>query len=66
MTPDELALEIRKLLLTADKSETQVYKDIGYNQQNLNKKLNTGTIRYLEVEAILNNLGYEIHWVKRQ
>jgi DNA-binding Xre family transcriptional regulator len=66
MTPEQLALEIKKILLERGKSETQVYKEIGFNQQNLNKKLNSGTIRYSEVEAILDNLGYDIHWIKRE
>lgn len=65
MTPEQLTLELRKLLLIEGKSETQVYKESGFNQQNLNKKLNTGTIRYLELEKVLSNIGYEIKWLKK-
>lgn len=67
MTPEELALEIRKLLLIEGNiSETQAAKLIEMNQQNFNHKLRKGTLRYLEVVKLLNALDYEITWVKRQ
>lgn len=45
-------------------SETQIAKLIGMEQANFNRKLNAGTLRYSEVEKLLNSLGYEIKWEK--
>lgn len=66
MTTEELALEIRKLLLIeGNKSETQAAKMAGLSQQNFSAKLKSGTLRYVEVAELLNELGYEIIWRKR-
>lgn len=65
MTGEELALEIRKLLLIeGNMSETQAAKLIGMSQQNFSSKLKSGTLRYLEIDKLLNELGYKISWVK--
>ncbi|WP_110954801.1 phosphoribosylglycinamide formyltransferase [Anaerosinus massiliensis] len=65
MTGEELALEIRKLLLIEGNiSETQAAKLIGMSQQNFSQKLKSGTLRYSEVNKLLNALGYEITWNK--
>lgn len=66
MTPEDLALKIREVLLREGKiSEASAAKSIGMNQQNFNTKLNKGTLRYLEVNALMESLGYEIVWQKR-
>ena len=64
MTEKELYLKIKMLLLEHKKSETQIAKEIGINQVNFNVKLNKGTLRYLEVEKLLKQLGYKLEWVK--
>lgn len=67
MTGAELALEIRKLLLIEGNiSETQAAKLIEMSQQNFSTKLKSGTLRYLEVDRLLNELGYEIIWKKKE
>lgn len=66
MTPEELALEIRKLLLVeGNMSETQAAKLAGMSQQNFSAKLKSGTLRYCEVAGLLEALGYEIQWHKK-
>lgn len=66
MTGEELALEIRKLLLIeGNMSETQAAKLAGMSQQNFSAKLKSGTLRYTEVERLLDTLGYEIKWHKK-
>lgn len=66
MTAEELALEIRKLLLVeGNMSETRAAKLAGMSQQNFNAKLKSGTLRYLEVAGLLDELGYEITWRKK-
>ena len=67
MTAEELAFEIRKLLLTADNiSETQAAKLINMSQQNFSKKLRSGTLRYVEVVALLDALGYKAEWLPKE
>lgn len=65
MTEKELYLKIKMLLLEHKKSETQMAKEIEMDKRNFNVKLNKGTLRYLEVEKLLNALGYELQWVKK-
>jgi predicted HTH domain antitoxin len=66
MTSEELTLEIRKLLLIeGNMSETQAAKLAGLSQQNFSAKLKAGTLRYLEVHKLLDELNYEIKWVKK-
>ena len=36
-----------------------------YNQPGLSRKLNKGTITYNEIVDILDSLGYEIEWKKK-
>ena len=65
MTEKELYLKIKMLLLEQEITETQIAKEIAINQVNFNRKLKAGTLRYLEVEKLLNALGYELQWVKK-
>lgn len=63
MTPEELALKIRTLLLLKDNlPDAQAARLIGMTQQNFSEKLKKGTLRYNEVDALVNALGYEIVW----
>lgn len=66
MDKDTLTKDLRKLFVEEDNiSETQAAKLIGMAQSNFNKKLNTGTLRYLEIYDLLDKLGYDIVWKKR-
>jgi predicted XRE-type DNA-binding protein len=65
MIESRLYIKIKMLLLEQKLSETQIAKAIGMNQRNFNAKLNAGTLRYLEVEKLLEALGYEIQWIKK-
>ena len=65
MIENRLYIKIKMLLLEQKLSETYLAKRIGMNQKNFNTKLNAGTLRYSEVEKLLEALGYEIQWVKR-
>ncbi len=63
MQPDELTKALRKLFVDCDNiSEAAAARLIGMSQQNFNQKLRTGTLRYTEVTALLQALGYEIKW----
>lgn len=66
MTPEELTLELRKLFLVEGNiSETKAAKLAGMSQQNFSAKLKAGTLRYLEVEKLLDEMGYELVWQKK-
>ena len=63
MRPEELTKTLRKLFVDCDNiSEAAAARLIGMSQQNFNQKLKTGTLRYVEVAALLQELGYEIKW----
>lgn len=67
MTGEELALEIRKILLIeGDISETQAAKLAGMSQQNFSAKLKSGTLRYVEVAGLLEALDHELIWQKKK
>lgn len=67
MKAEQLALEIRKLLLIeGNMSETQAAKLAGMSQQNFSAKLKSGTLRYVEVAGLLEALGYKIAWERKE
>ena len=47
-------------LIDIEKSEKQVATESGQSQQNLNKKIIKGSIRYLELSEIVEKYGYTI------
>lgn len=65
MTEKELYLKLKMILLESGLSETEAAKKININQVNFNRKIKAGTLRYLEVEKLLETLGYELMWQKK-
>ena len=65
MTEKELYLKLKMLLLENGLSETAAAKKININSVNFNRKIKAGTLRYLEVEKLLETLGYELVWQKK-
>lgn len=53
-----------KWLIDIEKSETQVAKEQGMLQSNLNRKLKTGTIKYFELINILEKYEYTLKITK--
>lgn len=49
------------LLENGNMSETTMAKKIGMKQANFNRKLKAGTLKFLEVQEILNALGYTVY-----
>ena len=62
----DLYTNLKTLLLSARSSESKAAKILSMSQSNFNTKLKAGTLRYNEVEQILEALGYEIIWRKRE
>lgn len=52
-------------LVDSGKSETAIAKDVGKVQQNLNRTINNGTIKFLEFVNILEAYGYTIEIKKK-
>ena len=46
-------------LIDIEKSEKQVATESGQSQQNLNKKIIKGSIRYLELSEIVENMAIQ-------
>ena len=61
----DLYTNLKMLLLSFRFSESKAAKILSMSQSNFNTKLKSGTLRYSEVEQILEALGYEIIWQKR-
>ena len=62
---NDLYTNLKILLLANRSSESKAAKILSMSQSNFNTKLKAGTLRYNEVEQILEALGYEILWQKR-
>ncbi len=67
----DLSKEIRKLLIDADLTLTQLSQKISqsknkhYTVQNLSQKLKNGTINAKEIEIILDCIGYTAYFVPK-
>ena len=46
------------------KTEKQIAQDTGQTSQNLNQKINNGTIKYIELLSILEKYGYTLQLIK--
>ena len=53
-------------LLEVDKTEIQLAKEINTPQQNINRKINSGTIKFIELCNILEKYGYTFKIVKKE
>ena len=60
MNKEEFKKDWKKFLIDIGLSETQLAKEIGQKQNNLNKKIVNGSIRYLELSDIVEKYGYTI------
>ena len=60
--------EVKIALVMSNTTLTSVVEEINKTKkvslQNLNQKINRGTLRYSDAELIAKILGYKIKWVK--
>lgn len=61
----ELARLWKHFLVDIQKSETQVAKECGKTQQGLNKSINNGSIKFVDICNIVEKYGYEFKLIKR-
>lgn len=64
MLKEDLQKDWRKWLIDLGKSETELAKENNIFPQNLNRKINSGSIKYLELASILEHYGYTLKIVK--
>lgn len=66
-----LKADLKSIIIKSGWSMTSVVSEINkrnntnYSMQNFSSKLSRGTIRYNEVEEVLDIIGYKIEWVKK-
>lgn len=65
MEKEKFKKDLRKLFIESGTTERQVALKLGIAQQNLNRKINSGTVRAIEFLDILDMLGYEIEIKKK-
>ena len=62
MKEKDLYMLIKMLLLeNGNMSETAMAQKVKMSQANFNRKLKAGTLKFLEVQEILNALGYTVY-----
>lgn len=71
MNAKELELKLKSTLAGEDYTLTALVKELNQNGnsttvQNVSNKIKRGSLNYLEVEEILNAIGYDIEWVKKK
>ena len=60
MDKKQLKKDWLNFLIDINKNGTDIAKDIGTTQQNLNQKINNGSIKYIELSAIVEKYGYSV------
>ena len=60
MNKIDLKTDWFRFLQEIGKNGTELAKEIGQTQQNLNSKINSGSIKYLELSEIVEKYGYSI------
>ena len=68
----DICKEIKKLLIDADITLTELAKNISevkdkhYTIQNLSQKLKNGTINAKEISIILDTIGYTVYFLPKK
>lgn len=66
MNKEEFRKMWRKWLIDVDTTETQIAKESGRIQQNFNRTIANGSIKYLELSEIVERYGYTIDIRKKE
>lgn len=61
----DIEKEIKKLLIDADMSVTDLAETIGTSRQNLNNKLKRKDMKLSDLSEILDKIGYKIEFIKK-
>lgn len=66
MDQNKLGKDWRKFLIDIGMNETELAKALGTPQTNLNRKIRTGAIKYLELSEIVEQYGYTVEIRKKE
>ena len=61
---NKLKKQYKSFLVDTGKTEKQLASELNTTNQNLNQKINNGTIKYIELLSILEKYGYTLKLVK--
>lgn len=62
---DAFRIVWKKILLDSNTNEKELFTSIGDSQQNGNRKIRTGTIKFIEFANLLGKLGYTLEIKKK-
>lgn len=65
MDKEELYWMLKRLFKNSGKSERAIAFAVGMSPQNLNRKINAGTLRVVEFYQIIGALGYTVELKKK-
>jgi hypothetical protein len=66
MDQEKFIKDWRKFLVDVGMSETEIAKSLGTSQTNLNRKIRTGSIKYLEIAEIVEQYGFTVEIRKKE
>ncbi|MBR6511168.1 MAG: hypothetical protein IKT51_02875 [Phascolarctobacterium sp.] len=66
MNQEQFIKDWRKFLIDLGISETELAKALATPQTNLNRKIRTGAIKYLELSEIVERFGYTVEIRKKE
>lgn len=61
---NKLKKQYKSFLVDTGKTEKQLASELNTTNQNLNQKINNGTIKYIELLSILEKYGYTLQLKK--
>ena len=61
---NRLKKQYKSFLVDTGKTEKQLASELNTTSQNLNQKINNGTIKYIELLSIFEKYGYTLQLVK--
>ena len=66
LTREQFTKDFKKLLIDCELTITEAGQFIGNSQQNLSKKINNASFGYVDFVNLLDFLGYDVIWKKRE
>lgn len=66
MKKEDFIKDWKKFLIDIGKSETELAKEIKKEQSGINRRINSGSFKYLELSDIVEKYGYSIKIHKKQ
>lgn len=65
LTKDQFTKDFKKVLIDSNSNMAQIAKQLNKTQSSISQQVNGATFRYVDFVNILDMLGYDVVWVKR-